>query len=147
MWRAGTSRQVARYALSKEAPLEALFAALSPLGGTVLSLQRSPRAGEIEKAASALRRPVHDCAAANEDLEEMLALVSVLDRHVTVSNTNAHLAACAGATADVLVPWPPEWRWRLEGPSPWFPGFGVHRQRPDGDWGEALSELAAPRGL
>jgi hypothetical protein len=53
---------------------------------------------------------------------------------VGVSSTNMHLAASAGATADVLVPFPPEWRWRLEGDSPWFPGFRVHREDRDGRW-------------
>jgi hypothetical protein len=53
-----------------------------------------------------------------------------------------HLAAAAGATADVLVPFPPEWRWGVAGESPWFPGFRVFRQRPDGDWSRALAELA-----
>jgi hypothetical protein len=52
-----------------------------------------------------------------------------------------HLAAAAGATADVLVPYPPEWRWRRSGESPWFPGFRVHRQSPDSDWSGALAGL------
>jgi tetratricopeptide (TPR) repeat protein len=141
MWRAGTGRDVVRFALSKAVPVDLLFAALAPLGGTALSLQRSPGVGELGAASGAFRRPVHDLARANDDLEDALALVSLLDRHVTVSNTNVHLAAAAGASADVLVPYPPEWRWRLEGASPWFPGFGVHRQRPDGDWGEALGGI------
>ena len=141
MWRAGTSRDVARFALSKAVPLAPFFAALAPLGGTVFSLQRSPTEGEITAASQALGRPVHDLARANDDLEDALALVSLLDRHVTVSNTNVHLAAAAGAVADVFVPHPPEWRWRLEGDSPWFPGFRVHREPPEGDWGAALAGL------
>jgi hypothetical protein len=141
MWRAGTSHDVSRFALSKSVPVEALFEAVAPFGGTVVSLQRSPKPEELDAAARALGRPVHDLSHANDDLEDVLAVVALLDRHVTVSNTNIHLAAAAGASADVLVPWPPEWRWRLEGAAPWFPGFGVHRQQPDGSWGEALREL------
>jgi hypothetical protein len=52
-----------------------------------------------------------------------------------------HLAVACGTTADVMVPFPPEWRWGLAGDSPWFPGFRVHRQAPSGDWGEAFSAL------
>jgi tetratricopeptide (TPR) repeat protein len=141
MWRAGTPKDVARFALAKAVPVELLFAALAPMGGTVVSLQRSPLEGEIEAASRALGRRVHDLAEANADLEDALAVVSLLDRHATVSNTNVHLAAAAGASADVLVPYPPEWRWRLEGDSPWFPGFAVHRQRQDGDWMDALESL------
>jgi len=25
--------------------------------------------------------------------------------------------------------------------SPWFPGFRIYRQKPDGDWNEALARL------
>ncbi|HEX5128410.1 MAG TPA: hypothetical protein VFV90_01630, partial [Usitatibacter sp.] len=98
--------------------------------------------GEIERASRAARRTVSDFSRANDDLEDALAVAFLLDRHVAVSNTNLHLAAAAGATADVLVPFPPEWRWRAQGDSPWFPGFRVHRQGLDGDWTEALAGLA-----
>jgi hypothetical protein len=78
----------------------------------------------------------------NADLEDALAVTALLDRHVAVSNTNIHLAAAAGARADVLVQFPPEWRWGLAEESPWFPGFGVHRESPQGDWRAALQALA-----
>jgi hypothetical protein len=103
--------------------------------------------GEIEAASHLLDRPLHDFSRMNDDLEDAIALVALLDRHVGVSNTNMHLAAAAGGTADVLVPFPPEWRWRLQGDSPLFPGFRVHRQTVDGDWGPALATLvSAPAG-
>jgi hypothetical protein len=89
---------------------------------------------------------LHDFSDANDDLEDALALVALLDRHIGVSNTNMHLADAAGRTADVLVPYPPEWRWRIEGDSPWFPGFRVHRQTRDGDWGPALASLVKASG-
>jgi tetratricopeptide (TPR) repeat protein len=141
-WRAGTPLDQVAHALSKTVPLEAFFEALAPWGGTVVALQRGVEAGELQAAGRALGGTVHDFSRANEDLEDMLALVSLLDRHAGMSNTNMHLAAAAGATADVLVPFPPEWRWRAEGGSPWFPGFRVHRQSPEGDWSTALRSLS-----
>lgn len=141
-WRAGTSTEVAAHALHKSAPLAGLFAAL-PRDGTVLSLQREGSFDELESASRALGRPIYDFSAVNADLDDALALVALLDRHVGVSNTNLHLAAAAGATADVLVPFPPEWRWGIEGDSPWFPGFRVYRQLPDGDWSRAFAALAS----
>ena len=90
-----------------------------------------------------LGRPAHDLSTLNEDLEQILALLSLIDEYVGVSNTNMHLRAGAGKTARVLVPAPPEWRWMAEGnESPWFPGFGVYRQRYDGSWDEAFDMLA-----
>ena len=141
MWRAGTPSDVLAHGLYKTLPIADLFAALRPLGGTVVALQRGIRAGELDEAAAALGRTVHDFSRANDDLEDALALVRLLDRHVAVSNTNMHLAAAAGATADVLVPYPPEWRWRASGESPWFPGFRVHRQSRDFEWSRALAAL------
>ena len=141
-WRAGTAREVVGHALSKVVPVEALFKALAPIPGTVVALQRAIAPGELDRARQSLGRPVHDLSRANDDLEDVLALATLLDRHVAVSSTTLHLALAAGATADVLVPFAPEWRWRLEGDSPWFPGFRVHRQTLDGDWSSALAALA-----
>lgn len=142
-WRAGTPSAVLARGLSKQVPVKELFAALAPLGGTVVSLQRHPAPGEIDVASAALGRAVHDFSAINEDLEDALAVVCLIDRHVGVSNTNMHLATALGRTADVLVPFPPEWRWGVEGEtSAWFPGFRVHRQHREGDWATALAALA-----
>jgi hypothetical protein len=140
-WRAGVAAETG--GLAKQVPPAALFASLRIQAGTVVSLQRAPLAGEIEVASAALGRTVHDLAAVNADLEEALALVALLDRHVAVSNTNVHLAAAAGAKVDVLVQFPPEWRWGLEGASPWFPAFRTFRQGANADWGAALQALGA----
>jgi tetratricopeptide (TPR) repeat protein len=141
-WRAGTSTELVAHALHKSTPIAGLFAAL-PRDGTVLSLQREGSFDELESASRALGRPIYDFSTVNADLDDALALVALLDRHVGVSNTNMHLAAAAGATADVLVPFPPEWRWGIEGGSPWFPGFRVYRQLADGDWSRAFASLAS----
>ena len=142
-WRSGLPPEELAHGLFKTVPQEPLFAAIAGLGGTTVALQRQPTAAEIAEAGTRLGRKLHDFSDGNDDLEDALALVALIDRHVGVSNTNTHLAAAAGATADVLVPFPPEWRWRIEGESPWFPGFRVHRQAIDGDWARALAQLAS----
>ena len=146
-WRAGTAleeqRQYGRvWPLFKEVSSQEFAAALRDTAGTLISLQRNPRAGETENFAALLGRPLHDRSALNEDLEEMLALLAVLDDYVGVSNTNMHLRAGVGKTARVLVPLPAEWRWMVSGgESPWFPGFRIYRQKPGGDWSEAVGRL------
>jgi tetratricopeptide (TPR) repeat protein len=140
-WRAGTLESDA---LSKTAPAAALAAAVAPLPGTLLSVQRLPAAGETAAFAAAAGRPVHDLSAVNDDLEAMLALMAALDAYVAVSNTNLHLRAAVGRESHVLVPMPAEWRWLAAGDhSPWFPGSPIYRQAASGSWDEAFARLSA----
>jgi len=147
-WRAGTDVLGAqefgreRGLQSKEVPPAALGEALRGWRGTLVSVQRAPRAGETEALASAAHAPVHDLSALNQDLPEMLALLSVTEEYACVSNTNVHLLAGIGRAARVLVPYPAEWRWMAEGASsPWFPGFTVYRQPRTRSWQEPLAAL------
>jgi hypothetical protein len=144
-WRAGIAPEKQRgtsWVLSKEIPLEKLGAAVRGLDATLIALQRHPGPGELKRLAELAGQPVHDLTALNEDLEAMLAMLSLIDDYAGVSNTNIHLRAAAGRTAKVLVPQPPEWRWMAGGEeSPWFPGFRIYRQDTDGDWGDAFTRL------
>ncbi len=139
-WRAGVKGEAR--GLYKETRLESLAQTLCSVPGTVLALQRLPGEGELNAFSGQMGRPAHDLTALNNDLEAMLALLSLIDDYVGVSNTNMHLRAAVGKPARVLVPAPPEWRWMAEGKeSPWFPGFTVYRQRQDGNWEPALAAL------
>ncbi|HET9472039.1 MAG TPA: hypothetical protein VFO24_13120, partial [Usitatibacter sp.] len=143
-WRGGVASAGPSRTQVKEVPLERLGGALRGLPATWIGVQRLPREGEYGRIAEALGAPVHDRSAANDALEDMLALLACCDRYVTVSNANVHLGAGVGGGVELLVPQPPEWRWGVAGArSPWFPEASVHRQRVDGDWGEALAALAA----
>ncbi|MGH8620463.1 MAG: hypothetical protein ACREUW_22435, partial [Burkholderiales bacterium] len=146
-WSAGTSPRDQKggpWLLYKHVDLDAFAGALAPAPGTLLALQRLPEPGTLEQLAARAGRPVHDLTALNEDLEEMLALLSLLDDYVGVSNTNVHLRASLGLPSRVLVPSQGEWRWMLTGrTSPWFPGTLLYRQSLQGDWGDALATLAA----
>jgi len=145
-WRAGTAAREQRgadWVLSKEVPLTAFGAALQQSPCTLIALQRHPAAGELATLAAACGRPVADFTDLNESLEDMLALLELLDDYIGVSNTNMHLRAAAGRGARVLVPTPAEWRWMNRGErSPWFPQFRIYRQSLHGDWAPALAQLA-----
>lgn len=138
-WRAGTiAPGPVRTQLKEIAPAD-LGAALTGIDATWISVQRLPRAGEREALSRALGAPVHDFSAANDDLEEILALLSVVDDYVGVSSANAHLRAGVGASMKVLVPHPPEWRWGLAGSrSPWFPTIQVLRQPVNAGWDASM---------
>ena len=137
-WRAGSGQ---RQTLNKAIDPALLGRAARPWPGTVLSLQRAPEAHEHRTLEAALGRAVPDLGAVNDDLEDALAVLDCLHAYAGVSNTNVHLRAGLDRPCHVLVPHPPDWRWGLAGPSPWFPRAQVHRQAPDGDWRAALDAL------
>jgi len=145
-WRAGTDSldrpeladDVSR--LTKKCPVEALGNALAHVHGTLVALQRQPRAGEVASLSAAAGRAVCDLSEINEDLPAMAAVLSLIEDYVGVSNTNMHLRVALGGTARVLVPFPPEGKWCAQGDaSPWFPGFKIYRAARD--WDAALARL------
>lgn len=141
-WRAGTPNM--RQALQKEAPVALFASALRDVPGSVIVIQRDAAEGETDRFASALGRPVLDLSAANDDIEDLLALSGLLDCYVGVSNTITHLRAARQKTSNVIVPRPAEYRWMNAGrESPWFPGSRVHRQTTDGAWSTAFNELSS----
>ena len=122
----------------------ALAAVLAGTGGTVLALQRNPEPGEIERFAGSMGRELHDLTALNDDLEDMLAVMDLIDEYVCVSNTNTHLRAARGKPSRVLVPHPADYRWMDSGDeSPGFPGTPTYRESPQAGWDAALERLAA----
>jgi tetratricopeptide (TPR) repeat protein len=129
----------------KRAPLTELGELLRGLRATVVILQRKPDARDVAAFGGALGRPALDASDCNEDLRDAIALLSLLDDYIGVSNTNMHLiAGLAGKRARVLVQSPAEWRWEMTGEkSPWFPGFEIYRQGSDRAWNEALQRLRA----
>jgi len=152
-WKAGLGADEAfrrrRPSLVKDIPADLLGAALrggmpGGMPGTVLMLQRNPEPGSRERFGAALGRPAHDLTALNERMDEMLALLSLLDEYVSVSNANVHFAASLGLACRVLVMRWPEWRWMAAGEeTPWFPGFRLYRQQADGGWARPLEQLSA----
>lgn len=147
-WRGGTQQDKftsnTDLLLSKEVPLEPLLDLLAHLDIDVVVLQRKPQPEELALLAERLPHPFLDASDMDDDLQDTLALLSGLDGLVGVSNTNVHLLAGIAGRGDVLVPYPPDFRWPevAEG-SPWFPAFGVHRQVWAQGWAPALRSLHA----
>lgn len=127
-----------RRMLFKRVEPAALAAVLAGGEATLVVVQRAPSAADL----AAFGRGAPDLSAANDDLEDALALMAVLDDYVAVSNTNVHLRAAVGRPARVLVPLPAEWRWQSDDvASPWFPGFAVYREMRPGGWVATLERL------
>ncbi|MBT3989991.1 MAG: tetratricopeptide repeat protein [Rhodospirillaceae bacterium] len=130
--------------LVKNAPLEGIGKALKGVSATFIDVQRLPQANEQAQLTETVGQEVADFSAINDDLEQALALMSLLDDYVGVSNTNMHLRAATGKSARVLVTHPGEYRWLVEGArSPWFPDFELYRQDLKGSWEGAFAQLAS----
>jgi hypothetical protein len=142
-WRAGLAFNAAEERLVKEIPFDAFCDALRHWPGTLVSVQRNPRAGEVEALRSRSARPVFDAAAFNDDLAGLIPLLASMDRYAGVSSTNVHIAAGVGLAAHILVPRPVEWRYAGTGQAtPWFPGYVLHREDARLGWDGALAELS-----
>jgi len=145
-WQAGArpaKRSLRQQFLWKEITPGVLGEALSGLSVDWISVQRNPEEGATARFEQAVGARVADLSDANADLEDMLALLSIVDGYAGMSSTNIHLLAGLGRQAHVLVPFPPDWRWQARGRSAWFPRFEVLRQSPALEWGEALRALRA----
>lgn len=142
-WRAGIQRFGH---LSKEVPFEELIASIKHLNTNIVVLQRNPSDNEMQLLKNTFGDRLIDASLVNNDLEKMLALLSLLDAYIAVSNTNIHLAASIGKKCHLLVPFPAEWRWGyLENKfSPWYPTFKIYRQHSHhDDWKDALIQLSS----
>ena len=126
----------------REVPLEKLAKVVRDIAGTVVVLQRNPVPEEMDMLREMITQPVLDASALNDELEDMLALLGLLQNYIGVDNTNMHLAAGIGKTCHILVPHPPEWRMQVSGEqTPWFPDCRLYRQENTGDWRRALDAL------
>jgi tetratricopeptide (TPR) repeat protein len=76
------------------------------------------------------------------DFAETAALVSCMDLVITVDTAMAHLAGGLGKSVWVLLPFIPDWRWRVHGSdSPWYPSARLFRQSALGDWRDPIGEV------
>ncbi|WP_353571152.1 tetratricopeptide repeat protein [Candidatus Albibeggiatoa sp. nov. BB20] len=146
-WRAGqppseVSKKFQNKVLQKEIPLDLLIETLQGVDAHFVILQRHPIEQEIQTLKQALPQKIDDFTHFSDDLESMLALMSLLDDYIGVSNTNLHLLIGLGKSARVLIPNPADWRWMDQGDSSaWFDGFKVYRQTCSDDWEDCFKQL------
>ncbi|MEK7991305.1 MAG: tetratricopeptide repeat protein [Thiotrichaceae bacterium] len=148
-WRAGqppneVSKKFKNKVLQKEMPLDLLIESLQGIDAHFVILQRYPIDTELQQLKQALGQNIHDFTHFSDDLESMLALMSLLDDYIGVSNTNLHLLIGLGKSARVFIPNPADWRWMDKGnSSAWFDGFKVYRQTSLDDWDGCFKQLDA----
>lgn len=124
-------------------PLQQWMPLLTIKGAHYISLQYTGCREEIGALESGFGIPVHHWPEAINDYDETAALVSALDRIVTVCTSIVHLSGALGRPAWVLVPKTPEWRYLAQGERmPWYPSVRLLRQAAAGEWSAPLEEVA-----
>jgi tetratricopeptide (TPR) repeat protein len=116
---------------------------LAPLMGVrgvkFYSLQKGPKAAaDIAEAGFDLV----DLAGQINDYRDTAAAISCLDLVISVDTSVAHLTGALGRPIWMMVPSPPDWRWRIEGSdSPWYPTMRLFRQRENYRWDAVIEEV------
>ncbi len=63
------------------------------------------------------------------DFEETGAIINELDLVVTVDTSVGHLAGAIGKEVWMMIPWNPDWRWKIKGDTTdWYPSMRLFRQ-------------------
>jgi Flp pilus assembly protein TadD len=139
-WRGGLVRT--RRAVRSLAPAD-LRTLLERPGLQFVSLQHAPSEADLASLAALAPGRFHHWPAALADADESAALMSALDRTITVCNSVVHLGGALGLDVHVLVPANPEWRYLHAGDRmPWYPSVRLYRRQADADWTSVLDAAA-----
>lgn len=98
----------------------------------------SPQVGDAPRAqiAELGAEPLFiDLAPDLKDFGDTAAALAALDLLVSVDTAPVHLAGALARPVWVLMPFAPDWRWRLHrADTPWYPTMRLVRQPKVGDW-------------
>jgi cytochrome c-type biogenesis protein CcmH/NrfG len=120
-------------------PAASVAALLAAPGIRFISLQLGPRASEAELPDLSARLP---------DYAETAALIANLDLVVTVDTSVAHLAGALGVPCWVMLPFAPDWRWRLgREDTDWYSSLRLFRQPTPGAWRDVVAQVVAELGV
>ncbi|MEX2297844.1 MAG: tetratricopeptide repeat protein [Dongiaceae bacterium] len=127
-------------------PLAALVPLASRTAGTFISLQKGPGSEQI--AGSPFGARLIDWSGevdiGPDALIDTAAIMTSLDRIVTVDTAIAHLAGALARPTSLILGHVPDFRWLLDrADSPWYPTMRLYRQTRRGDWAPAVAAIGA----
>ena len=131
----------------KSIPIEQIATALRGYPGTLINLQYRHSAAELDTFDKIAGQPLVNDPQLDlfNDLEAVVALISLCDRVVTISNVTAHLSGAQGVDTLLMVPGTTmhrHWYWHAnQGRSLWYPTVRVHTQSVIGRWQKVLGQV------
>jgi tetratricopeptide (TPR) repeat protein len=116
-------------------PTAALRRLVALPGIRFIDLQLGPRAGEAGLPPLPLGLTNYG---------ETAALIANLHLVVTVDTSVAHVAGALGVPCWLMLPFAPDWRWRLgRDDTPWYSSLRLFRQPAPGDWDPVIDAISA----
>ena len=117
------------------------FAGLAGIDGVRLyGLQKGKQAAEVENLPDGMA--VTNLGEEFEDFADTAAAIENLDLIISVDTAVAHLAGAMGKRVWTLLPFVPDWRWRLDcQDSIWYPTMKLFRQGEPGAWREVFARV------
>jgi hypothetical protein len=120
-------------------------ALLAPLlrvpGVRWLNLQKGPQGADLRP-----RRGGPEVVALGEalaDFADTAAVLELADLVITVDTALCHLAGALGRPTWLMLPFAPDWRWRLgRRDSPWYASMRLYRQPEPRNWSAVVAEIA-----
>lgn len=141
VWRGGTA--VSR-AAARSLRLEQLRPVLTIPGIHFVSLQHGRCHAEIGAFRSARGVSIHHWHEAIDSFDETAALVTALDRVISVCTAVVNLAGGLGCPVWVMAPFVADARYGWEGPtSVWYPSLRVFRQPRIDSWDPVIADVRA----
>ncbi|MEE3622840.1 tetratricopeptide repeat protein [Nitrospirillum sp. BR 11752] len=119
-------------------PLADLASPLAAMSDMALwPVQTDRRQGDEETLAALGMADI-----ALDGFTDTAALLAALDLVITVDTAVAHLAGALGRPVWLLLPFAPDWRWRLDSQdTPWYPATRLFRQQRQGDWAPVIQRV------
>jgi tetratricopeptide (TPR) repeat protein len=137
VWAGNAAHAKDRY---RSLPLTYLEPLLRTEGVHFFSLQMGPEAAQL----AAIQVPVTNLGHMIGDMADTAALIQQLDLVIAVDTSVVHLAGALGKPVWLMLPFSPDWRWRLDREdSPWYPTMRLFRQPKFDDWHSVVKRVCA----
>ncbi|MBF0271457.1 MAG: glycosyltransferase family protein [Magnetococcales bacterium] len=109
-------------------------------GVSLYSLQKSEPDRPLPRIPEGLSMRIMDSYLT--DFAATAAIMSRMDRIITIDSATAHLAGALGVPVWTLLPRAPDWRWGMNrSTTPWYASMTLFRQRVTDRWSEPVEAM------